>query len=753
MISPLAPVVHGPVMTSSSHVLVSNALAGAEVRVLVSGDVVGRAFTASNGDLWIPLDERLTAGTSMVAEQEVGGTTSPRSNQPVPVVPVPDPLPLPTFASPVSECMNTVLLTGLVPGATVTLRAGNTVLTIVAARGTAAYASFDPTPLSEGVTLTAGQACDGRASPTATSPPLASVSQREHLSRPQVNEPVTACETVVLVSNLIPAGELEIDDGSGVQHWPIPAVSFWATGARPFQEGELEARQTLPGCGGRSDVTRVPVGPATTPPAPVMMPFCPEVRRVLIGGLKAGAQLTLWYRENGQATEVEIGSVGVGAATAEVDLPQVVGGQGPIMEIVARQTLCGLTSPPSAVLEFNRPGPGFAPPRQPRIRGPLRACMRAVPAEDLFTGVLVHAFSQRHGVPLSDPVLLSSPTGRVPTWFPLAGGDEVVLRQQGCSAPASSEPEHVQPLPAGLPAPGVVEPLRPGQQSVTVKGCWPGARLHLLVDWNEVTSTDQAWDGEVTLQLPAALADEQRVWAVQTLCSRTSPREGRAALVTRGRLEVTVAPDSAAGGKAMSTTVTAADTDTGQPVTGLVVHLGGVQGVTGAAFGWTPPTSSASVSGVVRGGVAYKDAGFTVPLRQAVPLTLNLFPGPVVHPHQAWQTGVSWTVTPNWGAPALTVAGNVGTAMVPPPPSPGARVSVRVALTAHLQGLIGGIVWPEDQIPIDGYLADVALTKPSHALSARFWYRTVDVYTTDDDGTVTGSETKLAAGVQLFSIT
>jgi hypothetical protein len=367
--------------------------------------------------------------------------------------------------------------------------------------------------------------------------------------------------------------------------------------------------------------------------------------------------------------------------------------------------------------------------------------------------VLVHAFSQRDGVPLSDPVLLNSPTARVPTWFPLAADDKVVLRQHGCSAPASSGQEHVQPLPAALPAPDVVEPLRPGQQSVSVKGCWPGARLHLLVDWNEVMSTDQTWGGEVTLQLPTPLTEEQQVWAVQTLCSRTSPREGRAALVTRGRLTVTVAPDSAAGGKTMSTTVTAADADTGVPVTGLVVQLGGAQGVTGAALGWTPPTSGSSVSGVVRGGVAYQDTSFTVPLRQAVPLTLNLFPGPVVHPHQAWQTGVTWTVTPSWGAPAVSVAGNIGTAMVPPPPSPGSRVSVRVALTAHLQGLIGGIVWPEDQIPIDGYLAAVALTKPSHALSARFWYQAVDVYTTDDDGNVTGSETKLAAGVQLFSIT
>jgi hypothetical protein len=189
-------------------------------------------------------------------------------------------------------------------------------------------------------------------------------------------------------------------------------------------------------------------------------------------------------------------------------------------------------------------------------------------------------------------------------------------------------------------------------------------------------------------------------------------------------------------------------------VTGLPVVLSGVPvGVTGSSFAWTPPTSGTSATGLVQGGVAHGNAGFTIAIRQAVPLTLNLFPGPTVEPGKVWQTDVVWTVTPRWGAAAVTVNANIGTAMVPPPPAGENRVSVSLAFKAHLQGEIGGIIWSLEVIEISGYLADVALTGLSHALSARFWYQATDVPIVDESGQVTGWETKLAAGAQLFSIT
>ena len=71
---------------------------------------------------------------------------------------------------------------------------------------------------------------------------------------------------------------------------------------------------------------------------------------------------------------------------------------------------------------------------------------------------------------------------------------------------------------------------------------------------------------------------------------------------------------------------------------------------------------------------------------------------------------------------------------------------------SHLQGEIGGIVWPYQTIDLAGQMAELAVTANQHAVSCRFWFQATDVPIVDDDGQVTGWETKLAAGVQLFSI-
>ena len=754
MLKPLAPVVHGPILPSSSSVLVSGALGGAQVALLVNGDRVGSAFVGANGNLWVGLDRNLAPGEPVVAVQEIGGEESAPSNNPVTVIDLPIPLPPPAFGSPVTECMDHVLLVSLVPGATVTLKMSTTLLTQFEAAGTSAWASFNPAPLVAGQTLSAVQSVDAQTSATALSMPLASVSQREGLPVPVIAGPLHACDTAVLVSSMVPAGELELENRGNAQSWVNIAETYWATGVHPLQQGALKARQRLPGCGGVSSDVDVPVGPAVTPPAPVLQPFCPDARRVVITGLKPDGVLTLWSKVWDQPAETEIGSVGIGASTAQVDLPDEIGGSGDIMAIVARQTLCGLTSPPGSSLEFARPGSGALPPPTPAIVAPLLDCMRAVPTTNLFNGVLTQAFSQGSGQPLSDPIVVTSPTTRIPVWFPLVDGDKVVVLQRGCSAPSRTAVERVQGLPSPLTPPKILTPVRPGDRSVKVEKCLPGARVHLLVDWVERASTDQTWTGETTLQLPVALNEGQKLWAVQVMCSKMSDLEGQPVIVSKGRLELEVAPSSAPGGKATSFVLNARDKDTGQPVTGLPVVLGGVPvGIIGSPFAWTPPTSGTSATGLVQGGIAYGNAGFTIAIRQAVPLTLNLFPGPTVEPGKVWHSGVVWTVTPHWGASAVTVNANVGTAMVPPPPAGENRVSVSLAFKAHLQGEIGGIVWPPDVIEISGYLADVALTGLSHALSARFWYQATDVPIVDEDGQVTGWETKLAAGAQLFSIT
>lgn len=751
MVMPLAPVVHGPILKSSTHVLVSGVLADAEVLLFVGNDRVGSGTASANGNLWVALDRRLSPDDEVVAAQHIDGTTSALSNYPVTVLELPVPLPAPIFGSPVTECMNYVLLAGLVPGATVTLKIDNTLLASFEALGTSGWVGFDPSPLSSDHRLSAVQTIDGASSDVAFSPPLVT-SRLEVLPVPVIAGPLHACDTAVLASALLPAGLLELSNAGNTQFWPNIAETFWATGVHPLQQGKLTARQLLPGCGGESSIAEFAVGPAVTPPAPVLQPFCPDAKRVVVKGLEAGGVLTLWTKVWNQPDEEEIGTVGIGASTMQVDLPHKVGGSGDIMQIRARQTVCGLTSPPGSSLEFARPGSGALPPPNPSIVPPLLDCMRSVPADGLLNGVLTQVFSRSRGEPLSDWVVVTSPKTRIPVWFPLMEDDEVEVRQAGCSAPSATPVERVQPLPSPLPSPAIIKPVRPGDRVVRIENHLPGARVHLLVDWEERAASDQTWDREAVLQLPTGLAEDQKLWAVQTMCTQSSTYEGVPVIVSKGRLDVEVAPDTAPGGKPASFTVSTRDRDTGMLVPGLPVILGGQHvGVTGAPFGWTPPMIGNVAVGTVQGGIGFGNSAFSIAIRQAVPLALNLFPGPVAVPNTAWQTDVVWTVTPRWGEAPVVVNGNVGTAMVPPPVGGENRVSVSLAFKAHLQGEIGGIVWPYEVIEVAGYLTDVGITGTSHALSVRFWFQPVDVPLVDEDNQVTGWETKLAAGAQLFS--
>ena len=756
MAAPLAPTVQGPIMPSSSHVLVSGALAGATVTVLVSpgAQKVGEQVAGADGGLLVPLFASLTVGQVVFAQQTRGGQSSDPSNVGVPVIAAPDPLPVVVFASPLTECMNRILLAGLVPGAVVTVRHGGTTLGASTVTTTSAWVDVDPALLNSGMVLSAVQKVGGASSAPCNSPPLAAVSSREGLPPPKIGQPLVACDTALQVSDVVPAGETQLDVNGDLLVWTNIASSYYATGARLPRPGTFKARQVLPGCGGQSAMVDVPVGPAVTPPAPTVQVFCPETRRVLVTGLRPSGVLRISARESSGGAETEIGEIGFSTTEAQVDLPDQVGGQGPSMSIVARQIRCGLTSPPGSGTEMARPGSGALPPPTPKITEPLFACMRAVPATGLFTGVLTQAISARTGAPLGDEIVVSSPTARLPTWFPLQVGDRVLIAQKGCSAPAKSAEATVRPLPSPLPTPKIKTPVRPGATTVVVDGCLPGSRVLLLVNQVERAATEQTWTGQAVVGVGQPLVEGDRLFCVQRMCTENSNIEGPQVSVAKGRMKIDVTPPAVAGGKAVSLQVTARDADTNADLPGRPVTLGGIPvGVTGTPFGWTAPSAGASVSGTVAGGTAYVDAAFSVGLKQAIPLNLTLTPGPTVVPGQVWQTDVVWTVVPQWGgATAVTVNGNTPVAMVPPPPNPGDRVLVNLSLKAHLQGDIGGIVWAHDVIDIAGPLGFVALTKPTHAMSGLFSYGVQSVPVLDDDGNVTGYEDRLFAKVILLGV-
>lgn len=732
MASPLAPIITGPIVTSSDRVLVSGALAGATVALRVGVASVGSAVASANGSLWVPLARALAAGDLVVAVQTIGGVTSPPSNTAVPVVAVPSPLPAPVFASPMSQFMSHVLLTGLVPGAKVEVRNGGTLAGAAVVAGTSAWVPVTPAALAAGAVLTAVQTVGGVTSAAATSTGLVSVNARV-VPPPRIAQPVRACETSLHVLECIPAADLVVANGGSSLLWTTIASDFWATGATPFQPGPLTVFQRLPGAGTQSPDVVVTVEPAIAPGTPVLLPFCPEARRIAVSGLRPGAVLTLWAREHGQTVETEIGSMGVGRDTEQVDLPTLVGGSGPLMEIVARQTACGLTSPPGSALEFVRPGSGAAPYATPKIVGPLYACARAVPCDGLAL-VPSRLVSARTGQALSDWSVPVAPASRVTTWFPLVADDVARIEQAGCGTPATSADERVQPLPSPLPAPTITGPVRPGATTVQVRGCLPGARVHLMVDWVVRASID-AWHADAVFHLGTGVTDGARLWAFQTLCTQTSRQEGPPVVVAKGTLSVEVTPAHVNGGTAASVTVRVRDGDNGKPVVGLPIQIAGVTvGLSGTAFTWTAPSSGTSASGVVVGGTAYQNATFTIAVRQAVTIALGLHAGPGAVPGYAAMSAVQWTATPAWaGGAATTLASPTGTVSIEGAPA-GGQVSLAVKLDVQLAAdAVYG--FPAETIAIPGGLvATVALVKPTHAVAALL---VVGVTTgVDEDGEV-----------------
>ena len=745
MAVPLAPIVKGPIYTTSEKVLVSCALADASVELRVGGKSVGSKPAVINGNLWVPLSRALDDGEMVVAVQSLGGVTSQSSTNPVRVLDVPSPLPTPVFASPMSQFMSRVLLGGLVPGAKVEVSNGGTLAGAITATDTNEWVPVDPAVLAAGTTLSTVQKLGGQTSSPATSNKLVAVNARE-VPPPKIEQPVRACDTALHVLECIPAADLVSDNSGNITLWTaISDGGFWATGASEFKPGPLKIIQRLPGAGTQSVDVVLTVAPALVPEKPTLQPFCPDAKRVAVSGLKPGAVLTLWKKVWDQEAETEIGSIGIGNETEQVDLPEVVGGSGPLMTIVARQSSCELISPPGSATEFARPGSGALQPGPPNITPPLYACARAVPCESLAL-VPAQLVSVRSGLPLSDLTVPVTPGALLWTWLPLVADDVVRIEQSGCGAPATSGDEPVKELPSPLPSPAI-EPVRPGATMVKANGFLPGARAHLMVDWVVRASIDVRRKDEV-FHLGSGLAEGAKLWAFQTLCNQSSAQEGPPVSVTKGHLSVQVNRSLVDGGVPASIIVQARDADTGTVLNGLPVQIGGVAvGLSGTAFNWIPPTVGTSAGGVVVGGSAYQNVDFSIAIRQAVPIALGLYVGEGASPGYAAMTDIEWSATPAWpGGVTKTLNAATGSVSIEESPA-GGIVGVSVKLKVQLAAdAFYGFAAETIDIP-GGLLTNVALTKPSHAVSATL---TVGVTTgVDADGAV---GYRRFAKVNLFSL-
>ena len=714
MTRPLPPIVRGPITPAALSVRVTAVTPKATVDLFVAGESIGRAASISGGTLWVPILGMLTVGQSVTARQETSGGTSDESAQPVTVVDVPNPLPAPVFVSPLSTCMSRLRLDGLVPGATVLVRQGATVVGKTVAGQSSDFVSIDPSrSLTAGARLEATQeivvGSAALVSPRVRSLPIVGTNRETSLSPPGIGQPVTACRTSLDFFGMTPSADATVDNEGTPISWLNVASAYNGWGAPTLKQGKLSAKQGFPRCNMESAETTVAVGPPKAPGQPVIQSNpCPKLRKVHLTGLEPGAVVVLSTvvphpSTPGLVIVTPIGEATASSATEDFDLPvgiEPVTDTGAAVLLTARQTLCGLPSIDAVRVGFATPGGPFG---VPTITAPIYECSRRVRVTGAHPSSLLQPFYADTGDPIGDSLLATESGAALPLWFPLAAHRMALVRQVGCDADGDSPVERVADLPNPLAAPIIAEPVRPKAAEVRVSGCVPGARVHLLVN-NVVRKSIDTFDANP--MIPTAdlgLAENDALWAMQTMCTNGSSIEGRPTVVEKGSMAVHVQPNTPiTRGTTASVTVFARDADTAVPITGAQVFLNGVLvGQTGVAFALSPTLGQANPTGLVKEPAAHNDASFLIALSDPPPkpkgkLYLNVGPT-VLIPNTLRLVSASWNVTTVWTPVQNFAAGSPHTyvTLPDPPPSPAdRRVSVVLDTTWEVAGTINGFPFP-----------------------------------------------------------
>lgn len=724
MARPLPPVPVGPIFPSSPFVQVTGSLPGAEVRVMADGRPVGR-WRGAVGTTWVPVSGALRTGQLVSAAQATSDGESAPSTIPIKVAEAPNPPDPPAFWSALSEAMAYVWLGQLIPGAEVTLTvkaSGRQVARQTAAR-TDEYVALDlNVPLNVGDVLVAVQKLGIRpAAPTST--PIESIplfKANKEPPPPQVVQPLQACQTSLQFFMAAPSGEVKVsnkDNSNQSQEswWLGVDAAFAGYDAPPLMPGILEVHEEYVRFKLKSETAKFAVSPPSKPPPPEMANLvCHEIGRLGCRKLVPGAILQIFTRVSptgespgASGSESLLGEAGVYRSEQWFDIPpaslpaQPAGGS---VWVSVRQSLCGQVSD-----EFGQ-NPVFWQRRQiapPTIVGLIYDCATQVPV-DVSDTLPTYQALRDDGTPLSDPMQCFDPGVKprliVNLYRPLHAGQTFHVEAVGCVAISQSLSVTVQPLPSPLPQPVFAQPIRPGATILGASDIVPGARVHLYINGQWLTSAKTL---EKTIMFGVSpLADGDRVTAVQALCNQRSTNEPKPAIVTRGRMAVGVQPNPVVRGSHTAVTVKAEDADTGTPVVGAVVSLNGAMvGVTGQAFTFSPPLGLVSAVGVITDPPAHQDAAFTIALTDPLPqpkpttqVTLNLGGYPVVNPMTPTPLvgtvsaqDIKWTVVPQWGGmTSVTSTGAHATVILPALPGGQALIRVFLDFTVVADGYVNG---------------------------------------------------------------
>jgi hypothetical protein len=626
MSKPLPPIVYGALTPASKAVLVGGFLPGATVEIFSNGVPVGNS--QPNGQGWVALTAALIHGHVVTATQTLGGQTSAQSINPIPVVAVPSPLPAPLFASPLSDAMDVLEMSGLFSGAQLELTSppGGSVIASVPVSQTSAYVFLNlSVPLTAGDRIQAVQSIGSNKSIPVQSMPMFELSypRDRRLPTPQVLPPLEGCQTSINFASAVLTADMHVTTGSSNYEWLNEFPNYTGSGAAPLQAGSLlTATQTVKRLKLTSAAYSTKVQPTSPPVAPLIVStVCPTVNMLTAANLVPGGILHVSVRVypshaavgGSIYTETEIGEAGIQQTSQDFFIPAGALPSAPTdrMALVVAQELCTKTSPYSNIATF----PPNAPHGPPSITTPLRDCARLIQVTGAQTGATVQAFVT--GAANSNPV--SVPAGGtviVPLWLPLITGQHVYVEQKGCNADGHSAVELVLGLPSPIPTPLVQSPIRPGATQVEVTDCVPGAYVYVFVGTQffgklGVTST-------VAVPVPPLVSGEL-ITCAETVCEGNIAGERKPVTVTVGNMSVSAFPDPVERGTHVTETVTVKDATSGSPVVSATVSLKGiVVGYTGAngevSFAFSPTPGEADPSGVVTDAPGYNPATYMIAL-------------------------------------------------------------------------------------------------------------------------------------------
>jgi len=531
MTAPLAPTVVGPVLAVPSAIVqVDGVLPDSLVLVFQNGSPVGHAnSTSSPGLVSVPTTVALVVGDHITAKQTYTGSAgyatpgvaSPASPS-VTVARVPSPLPAPIFWSLVNQCSNAVWMANLVAGATVTIDQGGPSLGGGLAQSPAQWFALtgpEPTP---GQPLQAFQTFGPATSSTGYS--AAVIPELTTLPEPVMAPPLMDCQTSLDMSSMVPGATVEVVLNGGTTATATSPASSYTLDLLPLPLGPITAQQFFPRCEKvkRSQTAHAVVTKGTLPKPSVGYALCASTGQLTVSNVKAGEILSVSAVVPGPhgPTVTELGSQGISATSAPVNLPSLPAGT---IAVRLSVSMCGQNEPPPGYITVPV-STSTLPVGPPALQPPLYDCAGYVIVTGANPGSLLTVFSGVVTDHLATPVTAAADVVTVPLYTPLVTGQTVQVAQTGCHASGQSAPQVVKAPPKTIPVPIIQTPVLSDATSVTVSDLLPGAQVVLYVNG---VATVQVTALETTSSIslpPGALANAKYVEVTQELCGHTSTR-------------------------------------------------------------------------------------------------------------------------------------------------------------------------------------------------------------------------------------